>query len=428
MTEAAGPGSRQRLPLYALLGAGFISLTGNMMTLLAVPWFVLQTTDSASQTGLAAFSFLLPVPIAGIFGGVLVDRLGFKPSSIVADIASGITVAAIPLLHSTIGVEYWQLLVLIFLGALLDSPGQNARFSMLPEVAEAAGMSLERASSAMQIVDRGARMLGAPLAGVLIALIGAESVLWLDAGTFAVSALLVLVLVPAVSTATDKEPSAGYWSDLAAGFRYLRTSALLLAIVLTVTATNFLDSFSFVLLPVYGDRVLDSAAGVGIIYACVAGGAVAGAFIYGAIGESWPKLKTFAVGFLIVATVQWLFVFEAPLPIIIAGALLGGLASGPINPIILTLFYERTPAEMRGRVFGIGNATAWLVMPLGVLLAGGLVDLIGLSATFAAMALSYLLVTMTAFFNPWLRELDEAPVAGNLEKARVEAASDVSGR
>ncbi|MEX2238289.1 MAG: MFS transporter [Dehalococcoidia bacterium] len=401
------PGSRR--PLYALFVASFISLAGNMMTLLAVPWFVLQTTDSASRTGLAAFFFLLPVPIASVFGGVLVDRLGFKVSSVVADIASGVAVAAIPLLHMTVGLEYWQLLVLVFLGSLLDTPGQTARESMLPELASAGGVSLERATSAMVVIERGARLLGAPLAGGLIALVGAENVLWIDAATFAASAAILGVMIPRRSEARPKEPSSGYLADLAAGWRFLRFSPLLLTMTLTITATNFMDSFRMVLLPVYSDRVLDSAVALGLIYGFSAAGGIAGAIVFGAYGEGWPRLKIFALSFFLSAMVEWLFVFQVPLPLLLAGCLLRGVAGGPANSVFWTVFFERTPAEMRGRVIGIAGATAWLVMPLGVLLGGALVDLVGLTWTLAIVALAYTPMSLVAFVNPWLRPMDERP-------------------
>lgn len=413
MSEATA--THRRLPLYVVLAASFISLAGNMMTFLAVPWFVLETTDSASRTGIAAFFFLLPVPIAGVFGGVLVDRIGFKPSSIIADVASGVTVATIPLLHATVGLHFWQLLVLIFLGALLDSPGQNARANMIPELASFAGVSLERASSAMQVVERGARLLGAPLAGVLIALIGAENVLWLDAATFAVSAALIAAVAPGAIALAEKEPSTSYLSELLEGYRYLRIRPFMLAVILTITATNFLDSFGMVLLPVYSERVIESAVALGVIYAFTAGGSVLGAVVFGAIGEGWPRLRTFATCFLLSGVLWWLFVLQLPLPVLLAGALASGLAAGPINPLLMTIFFERVPTNLRGRIFGIANAMAWLVMPVGAVLAGALIEVVGLTATFALVAIAYLGVTLVAFVNPWLREMDDRP-AGAIER------------
>src|SRR5207249_3590299 len=114
---AATP-TRNRLPILGLLVANTISQVGSALTFIAVPWFVLQTTGSAAKTGLTGVFEALPFIIAGIFGGTLVDRLGFKRTSILADLTSGLTVALIPLLYHTVGLAFWQLLALSFLGSL----------------------------------------------------------------------------------------------------------------------------------------------------------------------------------------------------------------------------------------------------------------------------------------------------------------------
>src|SRR4051794_9169653 len=88
-----------RLPLYSMLTGSAISLVGNSITGLAIPWFVLVTTGSAARTGITAFAGMLPTVLGGLLGGVLVDRLGRKRTSVIADLASGGTVALIPLLY-----------------------------------------------------------------------------------------------------------------------------------------------------------------------------------------------------------------------------------------------------------------------------------------------------------------------------------------
>ena len=133
-----------RLPIFALLAANTISLAGSALTMIALPWFVLQTTGSAAMTGLAGFFVALPGFLAGIFGGTLVDRLGYKRVSVVADLVSGIAIALIPLLFNTVGLAFWQLLALIFLGALLEIPGVTARRALLPELAGMARVRLDR--------------------------------------------------------------------------------------------------------------------------------------------------------------------------------------------------------------------------------------------------------------------------------------------
>ncbi|MEO8608756.1 MAG: MFS transporter [Chloroflexota bacterium] len=138
----------QRAPIYALLTANAISQVGNMMTAVAIPWFVLQTTHSAAQTGLSAFASTLPIFFSGMIGGVIVDRVGAKRMSIIADVLSMVTVALVPLLYSAGALSYPLLLALIVAGTILDTPGSTARQTMMPDLATKAGMKLERANAA----------------------------------------------------------------------------------------------------------------------------------------------------------------------------------------------------------------------------------------------------------------------------------------
>jgi MFS family permease len=116
-------GVRSRAPLIALAGAGAGSLTGNALMRVAVPWFVLSTGRSAAQVGLTFFFETLPLFLGSFFGGVLVDGLGHKRSSVVADLASGTTLAVVPLLHALGALPFELLLGLVFVGAFLDAPG-----------------------------------------------------------------------------------------------------------------------------------------------------------------------------------------------------------------------------------------------------------------------------------------------------------------
>src|SRR5574340_1479383 len=214
--------SRNRLPLIALFTANGISMVGNTFAALAIPWFVLQTTGSAAKTGITGFLTILPVVLAGFLGGALFDRLGYKRSSILADIASCVPVALIPLLHFTIGLQFWQLMVLVFLGGLLDAPGTTAREALIPDLAHLAGMPLERATSIGQMIGRGSMLLGAPLAGFLVASLGTANVLWLDAASFLVSATIVAAAI-STQRRTEAPPRGQRYSDeLREGFSFIR--------------------------------------------------------------------------------------------------------------------------------------------------------------------------------------------------------------
>ena len=125
--------------LWSLLAAHAISQVGNVVTAFAIPFYVLAQGGSGVEVGVAAFFATAPVVVGGALGGVVVDRVGHRRAAIGADVISGVTVLAMPILALTVGLPFWALLALVFAGGLLDTPGQTARRVMLPDLTERAG-------------------------------------------------------------------------------------------------------------------------------------------------------------------------------------------------------------------------------------------------------------------------------------------------
>jgi hypothetical protein len=140
------PAVADRRGLYALLTAEGISQVGNTITIVAGPWFVLETTGSAARTGIVSAALAIGGVIPTLLGGPLVDRLGHKRASILADLTSGATIAAVPLLYRAGLLQFWQLVVLVFLLASFNSNGDTARFALIPFLANRAQMPIDRAN------------------------------------------------------------------------------------------------------------------------------------------------------------------------------------------------------------------------------------------------------------------------------------------
>ena len=407
--QSEAPGKKHNpIPLYSLFVANAISLVGNVFTLIAIPWFVLQTTGSATKTGITGFFTILPVVLAGFLGGTIVDRLGYKRTSIISDLASGITVALVPILYFTIGLEFWQLMILVFFGALLDTPGGTARAALLPELAEQAGMPIERVTSLTHVIERGARFVGAPLAGLLISIMGTASVLWLDAATFFVSAAIVWILVPGIKLHHEAETRSGkYFDELKEGLRFIAHDQLILSIVIMVMLTNFLDAiFGGVLQPVYVKQVYDDAVSLGLLISANGGGAVIGGLIFAAIGHRLPRHATFVGAFLLTGMRFWVYALYPPIWILVIVTLVCSIGAGPLNPIIGAIEFERIPSHMRGRVFGAITAGAWIAMPLGMLLGGILTERLGTFVMMIGMAIAYFITTGSMAFIPAMKEMN----------------------
>jgi MFS family permease len=403
--------ARQRRPLCAMLAANIVSQIGNSLSYIVIPWFVLEITGSAARMGLTAAAAVVPLVIAGFFGGALVDRLGYKRMSVISDVASAGAVALIPLLHLTIGLEFWQLLALVFLGAVLDSPGMTARTSLYPELAGLAGMRLERANSIWMVSRRLAGLLAAPAGGLLIVVIGASNVLWINAASFLISAAIITLFVPQ-PPATAGEERAPYLSELLDGLRFIRRDRLILWMLIVFTTGGFLaEPLYSVVLPVYANQVFGSALDLGFMMAALAGGSIAGGVIYGFIGHLLPRRLTYLVGFSVRAATFWVFVTMPSLWVIVLAIVVNAIMLEPSNPLSMTIFQERIPEGMRGRVFGTLTALGVAAMPLGMVAYGFLLSGLGLHTTLWVLATVNIVLPALILFAPAFREMDTPHVS-----------------
>lgn len=409
---ASLPTRHARLPLVALLAASAVSQVGSALTFVAVPWFVLHTTGSAAQAGLTGVAEALPFVIGGIFGGTLVDRLGFRRVSIIGDAASGVTVALIPLLYGTVGLALWQLLALVFLGGLLNAPGGTARRSLLPDLATRAGTTQERANAAAQAIPRLATLLGPPTAGVLIAVLGTTTVLYVDAATFAFSALAIAVAVPSAHDATRATETGGardrYWDELSEGFRFIRRDALLFPLMLTFAVTNFLDAPFSLLLAVRVAGTTGKAEDLGFLIAAFGAGALIASLLFGVIGHHLPRrvpLLLWMGGFAVANSV---FALTPPRPVLLVVLFGMGLAAGLVNPMTGTVMNERIPAALRGRVFGLTTAIGFAAIPLGRGVAGLLAETVGVRLVYAGIAAAYTVILCVTLVIPAYRLLNQS--------------------
>jgi len=442
--------STHRAPLIALLIAGAVSHVGSALTLVAVPWFVFQTTGSAAKTGLTGAAATLPFVIAGIFGGAFVDRLGFRRASVAGDITSGIAIMLVPLLAATGSLAYWQLLVLLFLGTLCNAPGATARRGMLPELAAHAGVSLERANSFAEAIPRLASLLGPPIAGLIIAVLGSTTALWFDAATFAFSALAIALFVPhhlmshapapaAATTATTAtaemaemtEATAAaattattaqgrYWADLREGWQFIRREPLLRVLSIHSAIMNFFDAPFSLLLTLLVTATTGRVQDLGFYVATFGAGALMASLAYGVIGTRLPRrvpLLLWMGGF---ALVSGILALTPPRAVVLAALLVMGLAAGLVNPTMSTVTQERVPAMLRGRVFGLLTATSFAAIPLGRGIAGVLAGSIGLSWVYGSIAVAYVISFVATLTLPAYRLLDtRAPQRGGELLARA---------
>jgi MFS family permease len=396
----------QRGPMIAVLGATGFAWFGNVLSLVVVPWLAYQITGSGAQTGIVGFAAAAPLVLAGFFGGVIIDRIGHARTAVIAEIFSGIFLALIPILHMTIGLNVWLIALLVFVSNLFSSPAMTARRALIPEVAPRAGMPLERANSLEQVMNRFPQLLAPAVAGGLMAIIHPAHVIWLAVAVVWLAALWIFLGVEQTAHA-ESEESSSYLSDLAEGLRFLKDEPLIRTLVLILAFTNLLESPLAILMPIYAQDVLGSSVGLGIIMAALGIGLVLGVGLFAWIGHRLPRRLIFVGGLCGIGASYWILAMLPGLWVTATVLFSLGLMAGPVNPLLSTIFQERVPPHLRGRVFGLIAAVALSMLPLGRLLGGAFVDWIGLGGTLLVQAAGFAAAGIVMVLLPSLKLLNE---------------------
>jgi MFS family permease len=400
----------RRVPLIALLASYGTVHSSVLLFMVALPWFVLETTGSAGRTGLATAVHAIPMVITGIFGGVIVDRLGFRRTAIISDLMSAIAFGMIPVLYLTVGLTFWQLLTLVFIGAIFDTPGFTSRLSMMPEVAKQAGVRLERANSISQTLSQGSILLAPALAGILIGIMGAAPVLFVTTGLLLISVTAVMIFVPreVFRAHAPVEGRQRYMGELRRGLSFLFNSKLIMALMISVTLIQFLRANLMVIMPVYVQDYFTSASDFGFMFAALGGGGLVSSILFGIWGHRLPRRPVVLVGVSSMMFAFFLLAATPPYWMILVGLVVIGFLAGPMIPLIFTLLQEQTPPDLRGRVFGFYDAGIFGAMIPGRLLAGYLVEWTGIIQTLLLIGGTYILALFGVFLNPHLHRMDES--------------------
>ncbi|MGV9247983.1 MFS transporter [Streptomyces sp. NPDC003710] len=418
MTEdVPGSGKRSLRPLSGVLAAMAVSLTGTRVSAVALPWFVLVTTGSATQTGLVAFCEMTPYVAVKAFTGPLVDRIGPRAVSWTTDLASATAAAAVPLFHALHLLSFPLLLALVALIGAVRGPGDLAKEVMVPEAAERGGVPLERATGLSGVTERLASTIGPAAGGSLVALLGPLTGLVVNAGCFALGSVIIALALPrgmghtveeAPSQAGETEP--GYWRRFGEGFTFLRGELLLLTVIVMVGVTNLLDAgFTTVLMPVWAKESGNGPTAIGLMGSVLGAAAVAGSLVASLAAHRLRRRLVFFTGFLLAGAPRFLILAShAPMGAVLAVFAVSGFGSGFLNPVLGAVLFERVPRRILGRVSALGDSLAWAGIPLGGLAAGTAVASVGLAPVLLAGGAAYFLTTNLTGLRPEWREMDRA--------------------
>ena len=372
--------------LAAVLVAELVSLTGSAMTFVALPWFVLVTTGSTAKMGWVLAAELVPVGLLGIPSGTLIARLGAKRTMNVADAARVPLMTAIPVLHWTGHLSFPLLLALVFVLGCFMAPYYASSRLILPEVIGEDEQLVAQGSAFIGAASQLTQLGGPILGGLLIAWISAPAVLLIDAITYAVSFLVILLFVRAGRRIAPDESSRG----LLAGLRYVVRDPLLGPMMAAAAFMNFIAQALIAMLPVLVVRRFDADPKiVGFLFAAFGAGALVGSLIAAAIVRKVPLLKLAGSAILAMAVPLWVLAVDLPWPLVIVVLAAFGVCAPLVNAPLMGLLTVRTPEALRPKVLTAVMTLSVVIGPLGFLAVGQSLSYVGMPVLFLAIAAGF---------------------------------------
>jgi MFS family permease len=390
-----------RYPAFGRLWVGrTISLFGDAFTLIALPWFVLQVTESGTATAGILLTLQLPAILTSMVIGSLIDR--FQPRTIIT-IDNGLRtliIGLIPILHWLGLLELWLLFLLTFLAGMLVPATEVGSRSVLPDLVE--DEDLDAANMLWSLSLNLTLIVGPAVAGLLVASFGGPSVLLIDAGTFAVMAL-VAATIPNVERS---KPLVEAPLSERLGLRQLWD----MKVVRYTTLLSLVFFFSYgpleAALPLYSDVILQTdARGYGLLWSSLAAGALIGTLSSTTLSRRLRLGVALPLIALLWGASLLPVAFSNQLWSACSFLLLGGLMWGPYTPMETTLLQRNVPKAQLGRVFGARSTLLTGGSPLGLAVGGILLAYVPSTYVIAFSALACIFVGLIGLASPVFRAM-----------------------
>jgi predicted MFS family arabinose efflux permease len=392
-------------PVTALAMANAVSLGGNVITTVAIPWLVLAKTGSTTLAAIVIFAGVVGSALGGLAAGRIVDAIGPGRTSTAADLLSGLAVLPLPILLALGRLEMWHVVLLAIGGTLADAAGSTARQSLVSAAADLGGYRRERANALFTSGEHVGYLLGAPLAGILIAAFGVEGALWATVASFGSAAIVVarLVRVPRPRVVAAPAERAGLREALA----FIWADPALRALfVFPTMAVVLVGPLVPLVLPVLAREAFGDPIVLGAMVASYGAGGLIGAAGFGIVGSRVPRRRLYRGVFVVWPATYAAITLVPSLPFTLAMLLTLGAAVGSLVPLQATIRQERSPAHLLPRVVGLSTATIPVAAPIGVLVTGFLIDGLGLHQTLLLLTAGAALIGTAVLTSDATRAFD----------------------
>jgi MFS family permease len=326
--------------------ARLVSLLGSWLLVVAVPAYVFTLTGSLAATGLTLAAGFLPPVLLGPIAGVLVDRWDRRRIMIGTDIVRAAAVALLVLAREP--GDIWLIYLALTAESACTVVFRPAAQAHTPVVV-GTGTALSSANALNAVTDGIVRLVGATLGSALLSWAGFDLLVWLDTGTYLLSAVAIL-LTARISVPIKRTTGVGrLLTELREGLAFLRADQMARALLLLNTLFLGANAGLTALLVPYGVTVLGGPGQVGLVMSALGVGFLLGAPLMRLLVDRVPPAYLLAAAFAVTG-VGFVLLFSATvMPFALPAAVLVGLAGSVAVGTTQTTLQRATPNELLGR-------------------------------------------------------------------------------
>ncbi len=379
-----------------------ISLLGDRVYSVALPFLVLELGGSAGEIGRVLAVYSVPQLLFLLTGGVLVDRVPRRLTMLVSNVLHAILLGVVLVLMMNGRLELSHLYVLSGFFGLLSAFFMPAAMSITPQLVP--HEALPQANAVRSFASELAGILGPPLGGILVTLGSLSLALGFDALTFVLGALCLLAMQPR-PVKRQAETTSGYWYDLKEGFQYVASLRWLWVTIILFSFVNiFVAGVTVVLLPLLAETRFAGAVSLGWLLSGMAGGALLTALVLNRITlrrRGWAAYLAVAVSGSGLVGLGF-----APHIVFAVGIMACVGASLTVFGVVWeTTVHALVPEEMLGRVFSLDMLGSFALLPLGYVLTGFLAERVGTSPLILIYGLATVFLAFAGLLVPAVRRL-----------------------
>lgn len=390
---------------FALLWLGqIVSLSGDWLLLLALPFYIYQLTGSVLQTGVMYMIEMLPRILLGSLAGVFVDRWDRRWTMLIADISRAAVLLLILLVHTQ--SLLWIIYVAVACQAIISQFFTPASMALIPTLV--GEQDLIGANSLSSFSEALTRLIGPPLGGILYAWLSTTGVVVADSATYLFSALMIfLIAVPARATVLQSEAAVSVGEAIKnvlrewrSGLGIVKRDGVILGIFLTMGVLMIGQGVLNVMLVPLTQKILHGGSvTLGWIITAQGVGSLLGALLVGHVSKVVRPVVLAVVALLATGSAVLLITHY---PHLLISLLLCGIVGVFIVGLMVTtqtLLQISVEDRYRGRVFGAFETLLSIAMFAGLILATGAGDRLSTVTLLDISGILTLLAGVVAFLT-----------------------------